>query len=114
MCCLKRTPKYLASRNCVTALLEGFVIVIYLFSVAISLCRRFSVATSNLWNRSVFSISVSNIDSHFSLQVKTVKKKERMMNGGWSSRWVFCDYKLIISKLCYVVVSYIYFSRFKA
>ena len=114
MCCLKRTPKYRVTGNCVTAFLERFVILIYLFSVAISLCRRFSIATSNLLNRSVFSISVSDIDSHFSLRVKTVKQKERMMNGGWSSRWVFCDYKLIISKLCYFVVSYIYFSRFKA
>ena len=65
MCCLKRTPKYRVTENCVTMLLERFVIVIYLFSVPISLCRRFSIATTNRLNRSVFSISLSDVDSHF-------------------------------------------------
>ena len=50
------------------ALLERFVIVIYLFSVPISLCRRFSIAKTNPLNRSVFSISVSDVDSNFSLR----------------------------------------------
>ena len=52
------------------ALLERSVIVIYLFSVPISLCRRFSIATTNLLNRSVFSISVSDVDSNFSLRLE--------------------------------------------
>ena len=70
MFCLKRTPKYRVTGNCVTALLERFVIVIYLFSVPISLCHRFSIATTNLLNRSVFSISVSDVDSDFSLRLE--------------------------------------------
>ena len=52
------------------ALLERSVIVIYLFSVPISLCRRFSIATTNLLNRSVFYISVSDVDSNFSLRLE--------------------------------------------
>ena len=40
-----------------------------------------------------------------------IVKHKRMMNGGWSSRWVFCDYKLIIPKFCSFVVLYIYFSK---
>ena len=44
------------------------------------------VATTNRLNRSMFSIPVSDVDSKFSLGLKTVKQKERMMNGGWSSR----------------------------
>ena len=47
------------------ALLERFVIVIYLFSIPLSLCRRFSIATTNLLNKSVFSISVRDVDSDF-------------------------------------------------
>ena len=41
-----------------------------LFSVPILLCRRFSIATTNLLNRSVFSISVSDGDSDFPLQLE--------------------------------------------
>ena len=67
------------------ALLERFVIVIYLLSVPISLCRHFSIAKTNLLNRSVFSISVRGVDSNFSLQLED-SEAERMMNGGWSSR----------------------------
>ena len=52
------------------ALLERFVIVIYLFSITISLCRRFSIATTNLLNRSIFSISVSVVDLNFSLRLE--------------------------------------------
>ena len=52
------------------ALLERFVIVIYLFSVPISLCRRFSIAKTILLNRSVFSITVSDVDSNFSLRLE--------------------------------------------
>ena len=52
------------------ALLERFVIVIYLFYVQVSLCRRFSIATTNLLHRSVFSISVSDIDSDFSWRLE--------------------------------------------
>ena len=51
-------------------LLERSVIVIYLFSVPISLCRRFSIAKTNLLNRSVFSISVSDVESNFSLRLE--------------------------------------------
>ena len=47
------------------ALLERFVIVIYVFSIPISLCRCFSIARTNPLNRSVFSISVSYVDSNF-------------------------------------------------
>ena len=66
-------------------LLERVVIVIYFFSVPISLCRHFSIAKSNLLNRSVFSISVSDVDSNFSLRLE-YSEAEKMMNGGWSSR----------------------------
>ena len=52
------------------ALLERFVIVICLFSVTISLCRRFSIATTNLLNRSISSISVSVVDLNFSLRLE--------------------------------------------
>ena len=52
------------------ALLERSVIVIYLFSVSISLGRRFSIAQTNLLNRSVFSMSVSDIDLNFSLHLE--------------------------------------------
>ena len=64
------------------ALLGRSVIVIYLFSVPISLCRRFSIATTNLLNRSVFSISVSNVDSNFSLRLEDSEEGE---NDEW---WV--------------------------
>ena len=40
------------------------------FSVPISLCRRFSIATTNLLNRSVFSISVSDVDSDYSQRLE--------------------------------------------
>ena len=75
-CCLKRTPKYRVSGNCVTALLEQFPIFIYLLSVAISLFSRFSVATTNLLNRSVFSISVNDVDSDFSLRPEDSEAEE--------------------------------------
>ena len=65
------------------ALLERFLIVIYLFSVPISLCRRFSIDTTNLLNRSVFSISVSDANSNFSLRLE--ESEAEGMNGGWSS-----------------------------
>ena len=58
------------------ALLERSVIVIYLFSVPISLCRRFSIATTNLLNRSVFSIYVSDVDSNFSLRLEDSEEEE--------------------------------------
>ena len=58
------------------ALLERFVIVIYLFSVPISLCRRFLIAKTNLLNRSVFSISVSDVDSNFSLRLEDSEEGE--------------------------------------
>ena len=58
------------------ALLERSVIVIYLFSVPISLCRRFSIATTNLLNRSVFSIYVSDVDSNFSLRLEDNEEGE--------------------------------------
>ena len=64
------------------ALLERYVIVIYLFSVPISLCRRFSIAKTNLLNRSVFSISVSDVDSNFSLRLEDSEEGE---NDEW---WV--------------------------
>ena len=94
------------------ALLVRIVIVICLFSVPISLYRRFSIATSYLLNRSVFSISLSDVDSDFSQRHEDIEAVEE--NDGWCYRWVFCDYKLFISKLFYFVVSYIYFSRVKA
>ena len=52
------------------------VIVIYLFSVPILLCRRFSIATTNLLNRSVFSIYVSDVDSNFSLRLEDSEEGE--------------------------------------
>ena len=52
------------------------VIVIYLFSVPISLCRRFSSAKTNLLNRSVFFISVSGVDSNFSLRLEGSEEGE--------------------------------------
>ena len=58
------------------ALLERSVIVIYLFSVPILLCRRFSVAKTNLLNRSVFFISVSDVDSNFSLRLEDSEEGE--------------------------------------
>ena len=58
------------------ALLERSVIVIYLFSVPISLCRRFSIATTNLLNRSVFSIYVSDVDSNSSLRLEDSEEGE--------------------------------------
>ena len=64
------------------ALLERSVIVIYLFSVPISLFRRFSIATTNLLDRSVFSISVSDVDSNFLLWLEDSEEGE---NDEW---WV--------------------------
>ena len=69
------------SGNCVTALLDPFLIVIYVFSVAISLCRHFSIATTNLLNRSGFSISVSDVDSDFSLRLEDSEAEEE--NDEW-------------------------------
>ena len=60
-------------------LLERFV-VIYLFCVPISLCRRF--AKTNQFSRSVFSISVSDVDSNFSLRLEDSEAGE---NDEW---WV--------------------------
>ena len=65
------------------ALLGRFDIVIYLFSVPISLYRRFSIATTNLLNRSVFCISVSDVDSDFSLRLEDSEAEEE--NDQW---WV--------------------------
>ena len=45
------------------------------FSVPISLCRRFSIATTNLLNRSVFSISVSDVDFDFSLRLEDAEEE---------------------------------------
>ena len=64
------------------ALLEQFVIVIYVFSVPISLCRCFSIATTNPLNRSVFSISVSDVDSNFSLRLEE-REAERDNDEWW-------------------------------
>ena len=47
-----------------------------LFSVPMSLCRRFSIATTNLLNRSVFSIYVSDVDSNFSLRLEDNEEGE--------------------------------------
>jgi len=44
--------------------------LLFIYSVPISPSRRFSIATTNLLNRSVFSISVSDVDSNFSLQLE--------------------------------------------
>ena len=44
--------------------------LLFIYSVPISLPRRFSIATTNLLNRSVFSIPVSDVDSNFSLQLE--------------------------------------------
>ena len=69
----------LKGRRCIElpeiALLERFVII-YLFSVPISLCRRFSITPSYLLNRSVFSISVSDVDSDFSLRHEDLEAEE--------------------------------------
>ena len=40
--------------------------LLFTYSVPISLSRRFSIAKTNLLNRSVLSISVSDVDSNFS------------------------------------------------
>ena len=57
-------------------LLERFAIVIYLFSVPLSLCRRFSIAKTNLLNRAEFSISVNYVDSDFWLQLEDSEAEE--------------------------------------
>ena len=67
MFCLKGRPSIELSE---IALLGRSVFVIYLFSVPISLGRRFSIAQTNLLNRSVFSMSVSDIDLNFSLHLE--------------------------------------------
>ena len=64
------------------ALLERSVIVIYFFPVPISLCRHFLIATTNLLNRSVFSISVTDVDSNISLRLEDSEAEE---NDEW---WV--------------------------
>ena len=53
-----------------------------LFSVPISLCRRFSIATTNLLNRSMFSISVSDVDSDYSLRLEDSEAEGE--NDEWS------------------------------
>ena len=60
------------------ALLERFVIVIILFSVSISLCRRFSIAKTILLNR-----CVSDVDSIFLLRLENSEAKGK--NDEW---WV--------------------------
>ena len=44
--------------------------LLFTYSVRISLSRRFSIAKTNLLNRSVFSISVSDVDSNFLLRLE--------------------------------------------
>ena len=44
--------------------------LLFTYSVRISLSRRFSIAKTTLLNRSVFSISVSDVDSNFSLRLE--------------------------------------------
>ena len=51
--------------------------------LSLLLCRRFSIATSYLLNRSVFSISVSDVDSDFSLRHGDIEAVEE--NDEW---WV--------------------------
>ena len=55
MFCFKRAPKYRVTGNCIARAM---------------LSRRFSIATTNLLNRSVLSIPVSDVDSNFSLQLE--------------------------------------------
>ena len=75
----ERTPKFRVTGNCVTRVICRCYLLI---SVPISLCRRFSFATTNLLNRSVFSISVSDVDSNFSLRLEDSEEGE---NDEW---WV--------------------------
>ena len=87
------------------ALLEWSVIVIYLFSVPISLCRRFSIVTTNLLNRSVFSIYVSDVDSNSSLRLEDSEEGE---SDEWcivlqvSDLWLSIDYIKIILFRCII------------
>ena len=76
------------------ALLERSVIVIYVFSVPISLCRRFSIATTNLLNRSVFSISVSDVDSNFSLRLED-SEPEGENDELWKAITFLCGHSLL-------------------
>ena len=64
------------------ALLERLSLL-FIYSVPISLSRRFSIATTNLLNRSVFFTSVSDVDSVFSLRLEDSEAEEE--NGEW---WV--------------------------
>ena len=65
----ERTPKDLVTGNCVTrANCHCYLLI--------SLCRRFSIATSYLLNRSVFSISLSDVDSDFSLRYEDIEAVE--------------------------------------
>ena len=89
--------------------------LLFIYFLPISLSCRFSIAKTNLLNISLFCISISDVDSvFFHCGLKTVKQQQRMMNGGWSSRWVICDYNLIISKWFYFIVSYIFLSTVQA
>ena len=53
-----------------------FLSVTYLFLVAISLCPRFAIATTNLLNRLVFFISVSAVDLDFLLRLEDSEAEE--------------------------------------
>ena len=44
--------------------------LLFIHSVPISFSGRFSIATTNVSNTSVFSISISNVDSGFSLRLE--------------------------------------------
>ena len=112
MFCFNTTPTYRVIGNCVTRAICHLYLRSFYRNLAF---HRFSIATTNQLNRSVFSISVSDVDLDFSLRLKNSEVEEE--NGVWSSGWVFlifCDYKLIVSKLCSFFVSYIYFSKVKA
>ena len=80
------------------ALLERSVIVIYLFSVPISLCRRFSIAKTNLLNRSVFFISVSDVELNFSLRLEGSEEGE---NDEW---WVVLQVSNLWLQIVYIKI----------
>ena len=72
MFCLERTPKYRVTGNCVTrAICHCYIF----YFVPISLSYRFSIATTNLLNRSMFFISISDVDSVFSLRLEDSEVK---------------------------------------
>ena len=59
MFCFERTPKYRVTGNCVTRAICHCYLLIFCPDFVLS---PFSIATTNLLNRSVFSISVSDVD----------------------------------------------------